>query len=625
MKTICNRTMRLICILVIILALISSLSMQVVNGYISGEYSVITWTNSDNLSAIKSRNLLRLNASSLRYAGSVWSDEAKSKGATIKDGYHMVAADYDFVTTKSFLLGLNKGENALTTYTDPLTVYFKDVGTTPDGKNINAKLHISKIELKKLNKEYTKGHFMYLNTSGGKVHFLSESCFEIVEYLVTFTEGEITGTTYAAMQAEIDSQPTISTQMFQLVDDVDIGCKVLDNKYIERWDFIRGYTGRVYKWNTLKSKLYTNDFEAGKTISLKANTKSDGSAVENFQGDDKWLKAGCLLELNEDGIVKARTVVPRTAGSAAQFSLRNDYPHLPEKTADKGSDESYDDGEELTYTVKQNIGTWQGDIFDTYNSLVIEDALPKEFKYESADIAKGEEDLSDKGTLDFDKDSNTLRFTFNKDYLDNKENYNGEEIVLKIKGSVHLEEDKNEATVENIATVQINDYPKFSSAKNTLNVKRKIEVTPRLTIRKLLPATELTRTGEHGEPSFIFKITGKTSNKTWYKSITFSDEALNELTAEEGSDSIWLKSNPIILPEDEYVIEEVEVSRYMVDKPAEVSLRIGEEDLKAFYESAEKTDTTKYKDILVSFNNTKVRYGLFSHNDIRINTLLNQG
>ncbi len=81
-------------------------------------------------------------------------------------------------------------------------------------------------------------------------------------------------------------------------------------------------------------------------------------------------------------------------------------------------------------------------------------------------------------------------------------------------------------------------------------------------------------TASHGEPTFLFKITGRDSGKSWYKSITFSEEAMTaikgsgEYKGPEGTQFV-LKDGyiygtcaSVYLPEDDYIVEEIDTLRF---------------------------------------------------------------
>ena len=101
---------------------------------------------------------------------------------------------------------------------------------------------------------------------------------------------------------------------------------------------------------------------------------------------------------------------------------------------------------------------------------------------------------------------------------------------------------------------------------------------PRINIAKTITEDDDNFTLSHGEPSFLFKITGEDSGKVWYKSIRFSNAALeavrtdSKYTDDTGTQfavrdgKIYAMAETIYLPEDNYTVEEVKTSRFGVMK-----------------------------------------------------------
>ena len=172
---------------------------------------------------------------------------------------------------------------------------------------------------------------------------------------------------------------------------------------------------------------------------------------------------------------------------------------------------------------------------------------------------------------------------------------------------------------------------------------------PRLVIEKsiLLQSDQLTEA--HGAPCFLFRITGASSGKVWYRSVSFrSDSVANAKTAADGSEKIYRDQDgntfridgdvlrascpAIRLPEDNYLVEELDPLRFRAVQSesgyvgdfgwqqadtgtdsAKISLRLsqlrpGEEGYDASYAK-------------VSFRNEKIDWSRCSHTDLIINML----
>ena len=172
---------------------------------------------------------------------------------------------------------------------------------------------------------------------------------------------------------------------------------------------------------------------------------------------------------------------------------------------------------------------------------------------------------------------------------------------------------------------------------------------PRLVIEKSISLQSDQLTEAHGAPCFLFRITGASSGKVWYRSVSFrGDSVANAKTAADGSEKIYRDQDgntfridgdvlrascpAIRLPEDDYLVEELDPLRFRSVQSesgyagdfgwqqadtgtdsAKISLRLsqlrpGEEGYDASYAK-------------VSFRNEKIDWSRCSHTDLIINML----
>lgn len=172
---------------------------------------------------------------------------------------------------------------------------------------------------------------------------------------------------------------------------------------------------------------------------------------------------------------------------------------------------------------------------------------------------------------------------------------------------------------------------------------------PRLVIEKSISLQSDQLTEAHGAPCFLFRITGASSGKVWYRSVSFrSDSVAKAKTAADGSEKIYRDQDcntfqidgdvlrascpAIRLPEDDYLVEELDPLRFRAVQSesgyvgdfgwqqadtgadsAKISLRLsqlrpGEEGYDASYAK-------------VSFKNEKIDWSRCSHADLIINML----
>lgn len=172
---------------------------------------------------------------------------------------------------------------------------------------------------------------------------------------------------------------------------------------------------------------------------------------------------------------------------------------------------------------------------------------------------------------------------------------------------------------------------------------------PRLVIEKSISLQSDQLTEAHGAPCFLFRITGASSGKVWYRSVSFrSDSVAKAKTAADGSEKIYRDQDgntfridgdvlrascpAIRLPEDDYLVEELDPLRFRAVQSesgyvgdfgwqqadtgadsAKISLRLsqlrpGEEGYDASYAK-------------VSFKSEKIDWSRCSHTDLIINML----
>ena len=172
---------------------------------------------------------------------------------------------------------------------------------------------------------------------------------------------------------------------------------------------------------------------------------------------------------------------------------------------------------------------------------------------------------------------------------------------------------------------------------------------PRLVIEKSISLQSDQLTEAHGAPCFLFRITGASSGKVWYRSVSFrSDSVAKAKTAADGSEKIYRDQDgntfqidgdvlrascpAIRLPEDDYLVEELDPLRFRavqsesgyvgdfgwqqadtgVDS-AKISLRLSQ-----LHPGEEGYDASYAK---VSFKNEKIDWSRCSHTDLIINML----
>ena len=169
---------------------------------------------------------------------------------------------------------------------------------------------------------------------------------------------------------------------------------------------------------------------------------------------------------------------------------------------------------------------------------------------------------------------------------------------------------------------------------------------PRLVIEKSVSLDEDQLTEAHGAPCFLFRITGASSGKVWYRSIAFREDSVeNAKTAADGiyrdqdgnkfrvdGDMLQASCPAVGLPEDEYLVEELESLRFRTVAAFSgyagdfgwQQADTGTDSAKIFLKLRQlRPGDTGYDASYgkVSFRNEKVDWSRCSHTDLIINTL----
>ena len=172
---------------------------------------------------------------------------------------------------------------------------------------------------------------------------------------------------------------------------------------------------------------------------------------------------------------------------------------------------------------------------------------------------------------------------------------------------------------------------------------------PRLVIEKAISLQSDQLTEAHGAPCFLFRITGASSGKVWYRSVAFREDSIeNAENAKNGSGGTYCDKDGntfqidgdvlrascavIRLPEDDYLVEEVDSLRFRA--VAAVSGYVGDfgwQQVNAGTDSATiplklsqlRPGDTGYDASYakVSFTNEKTDWSRCSHTEMIVNTL----
>lgn len=379
-----------------------------------------------------------------------------------------------------------------------------------------------------------------------------------------------------------DTGETVDLPFFQVVSDINAG----NSWYSEGWQSISGYTGKYYKYSTNVNRISGNEVLA----------PSGGIDVT---GTEKITKTG-IYAPTTNGNFKAVFLEGNCATILNLYSQYSEDPGLftsPTKVVDKTEAKP---GETVSYSVIHKMGTFYQDTMTVYGKFEISDTIPANLRYVSATVTNGSgTNITSSGTLSYNSSTRKLTFVMGSSWLNTIANYNGQKITLTIKAEVE-DFDGWSYSASNTASVSLES----SLTVSTNTVKTTLVKPPAIRIVKKVPAG--TDVDEHGKITSLFKITGDSTGRTWYRSVTFDDEDASKGWSFSEADGFMIATSEIIdLPVGETcTVSEVNVSR----------LR--------------QTSLSTFRDgnfMEFTFFNKKLNYGYFSHNSILINRLVEGG
>lgn len=220
-----------------------------------------------------------------------------------------------------------------------------------------------------------------------------------------------------------DSQETVNIPFIFTQGDIDIHPGDANSMAYtnERLETVGGFNGEFFTFKG--SYLLIKENGPGQII------VGPPKGADFVEDDLSWKKAG-IYALTDNG----KIVFNNYLGSCAtMIQVRSVYKNSDvTKEVDK---ESFLIGDKLIYRINFRFGNMMEDVLGPYQSLCINDDLPECLEYLSAVMVdqKGGE-VGEIGDLNVD--GNHISFTFDKQWLDDKNNYKGQTYSLVIETKV---------------------------------------------------------------------------------------------------------------------------------------------------------------------------------------------
>ena len=360
--------------------------------------------------------------------------------------------------------------------------------------------------------------------------------------------------------------------------------------------FIIGMKTPIY---AAKLKTISGTEKPSETNILKINKSTLKSITWNSElTEGKDYKNGTCNDQGEK---------PLPALKINDTSKSTETLELPTLSVDK---ETAKPGDTITYTVSQKIGTFYSTVLKPYDRIVFTDVIPKEvtldYPYLDAKILDGNgNNITNQGKLTYDDTTRTLKFEMGDNWRNKESNYNGQTLKLVIKTTANRFKG-TKITIPNQAKVSLSN-----TVTNDTNIVKTLikqfetgDPVDKIQLLIRIPKDKTQQTAAHGKPTFIFKVTGKNSGATYYRSVTFGDkEASMGWTFKEDGDWIVAKTYKMNVPEDVYTAEYIPVSRFAITAKAPEMIDVD----------------TDESCILFPFEASKDTWQYYSHNNIAIN------
>lgn len=303
---------------------------------------------------------------------------------------------------------------------------------------------------------------------------------------------------------------------------------------------------------------FTGDFYAFDTCELIKDGNKFATPFQSTDGKEQLTVTGVFATANNGNMTLDYY------GGVCSTGLYVSSPDSLLKPSSKTVNKStFHPGDTAVWKTTWTMPNMYVERFSPLKSLVITDPLPVGLEYSSARVLLGSTDVTKTaGTLSYDSDSRTVKFTFNSTFLNNAANNNAQSLVFEVTTKVSSEAPD---TIKNTATVQPDSYTKSASASASV-VKPGITLTktvdkPSIDIAQAKPGTVLNYT-------FTMENTGNT--KLTDASITDELPGISEISYEWSGAAGEMSVGETQTATATYTLTQEDIDRGYVTNPASV-------------------------------------------------------
>ena len=258
--------------------------------------------------------------------------------------------------------------------------------------------------------------------------------------------------------------------------DQDTGAKLLISDTYVSLNSLNNLEGFDFDTSNVKSvELLDNTNVAVQDIgNSKTRIIGTSNDFEDILGADTFNKNTALVHLNDNlESISMDTLTEQFWMTITTNPLTWTMPKSPVKSVNKNK--TYI-GDEVIYTVKQNVNTMGVDTLEKYSSMAFENIMPQEVNYISAQVLD-ESGNTVPGTLNYDNAARKLTFSFDSIYLQSTMRYEGEEYRLVIHTKMN-DNAKGKTSFTNASSTVINGS---TVATNYVDVAPMYKITTAIT------------------------------------------------------------------------------------------------------------------------------------------------
>ncbi len=337
----------------------------------------------------------------------VWNSSYDSTDYSVSSG----TMDYLYLKVKQ--------DSGTYTYEDPCDIIFTEAGTIA-GRAVDITVHIDEVQVYNYSSKAVGTMWSFAAVGpggwGGGANTLwfwagSQGGAQKIDYTVHITWH--------------DTGEECGLSFYQCCYDIDVAYTSLTD-YKEAWAASLDDYQHFF--------IYT-DSTSTTSITDDNMLKFTSTTQYNVTGTNSITLTGAV------GVTKSSTFSGsywENGGCGTSLEIYSTYANLNEPVKTTDTTKTYSAGDSITWEISYNLGTYYQDVFSPYESIIIKDYLPEAATYVSAALynSVGTDITASAGTLVYDESQHLVTYTFNENFLNETDNYDGTDYTMVINGVI---------------------------------------------------------------------------------------------------------------------------------------------------------------------------------------------